>query len=508
MKADDQEQPRHLSEYYHILSKHKWIVLGAFILIVGFSVFQTVQTRPVYRATATMVIENELRRSPVTGEPLDVGGLYMGALKFNTHFNLILSRPVLEHLIRDLHLDQNNELDSLGGSVWNDLLSRFKENVQILSGAEPGAHGPISDDKVTQLAGRLRGKIIVEGVKDTLLLKISAEDHDPIVAKNIANALAKAYIAFNISNRLAFSRNTLTWMTNQLYDMKKKLEDSEEDFLTYKQDANLFSLEGKQKVVDQKIADFNDAYLKTKNSRLELDGKLAKLNPGFESGADILYARSLIQNSLIDSLYAQLLDAEMELSRITKVYKHKHPKVIKVQDTIDKTKKRLYDEVKKEVENLKAERSILFEKEKTLQKTIADFESEAMETNRKALKYNILERTRETNEKLYDILLSKVKESNIGENIDVSNIRIVEEAVAPGMPIRPDKVRNLLLGMALGLMTGMMLAFFREYLDRSIRTEEDIQRYLKLPVLSVIPVADKVKQKGRRFTSPDAPLDP
>jgi len=498
MKANDQAQPRHLAEYYHILGKHKWIVLGAFILIVGFSVFQTVQTKPVYRATATMVIENELRRSPVTGEPLDVGGLYMGALKFNTHFNLIVSRPVLEHLIRDLHLDQNDELGNLEGSVWDDLLSRFKENVQILSGAAQEAHEPIANDKVTQLARRLRGKIIVEGVKDTLLLQISAEDGDPIVAKNIANALAKAYISFNISNRLAFSRNTLAWMTNQLYDMKKKLEDSEEEFLAYKEDANLFSLEGKQRVVDQKIADFNEAYLKTKNKRLELDGKLAKLNPGFESGADILYARSLIQNALIDSLYTQLLDADMELSRMTKVYKHKHPKVIKVQDTIDKTKKRLYDEVKKEVENLKAERSVLFEKEKTLQATIADFESEALETNRKALKYNILERTRETNKNLYDILLSKVRESNISENVDVSNIRIVEEAVAPGMPVRPNKVRNLMLGIAFGLMTGMALAFFREYLDRSLKTDEDVQRYLGLPVLSIIPVADKVKQKDRQ----------
>jgi len=498
MKTSDQAQPRHLAEYYHILSKHKWIVLGAFVLIVGLTIFQTAQTKPVYRATATMVIENELRRSPVTGEPLDVGGYYMGALKFNTHFNLIVSRPVLEHLIRDLHLDENGDGDRLEVSEWKDLLSRFKENIRILGGGKPGNPVPISDDKVTQLARSLRGKIIVEGVKDTLLLQISAEDRDPVVAKNIANSLVRAYIAFNISNRLTFSKNTLTWMTNQLYEMKKKLEDSEEEFLSYKQEAKLFSLEGKQKVADQKIADFNDAYLKAKNRRLELDGKLAKLNPSFESGADILYARSLIQNSLIDSLYTQLVDSELELSRINKVYKHKHPKVIKVQDTIDKTKKRLYGEVKKEVENLRSERSVLFEKEKALQQTIADFENEALDTNRKALKYNILERTRETNKKLYDILLSKVKESNIGENIDVSNIRIVEEAVAPGTPVRPDKVRNLMLGIAFGLMTGMALAFFREYLDRSLKTDEDVQRYLGLPVLSIIPVAEKVKQKDRQ----------
>jgi len=495
MNTKEPEQPKHLAEYYYILSKHKWIVLSSFILIVGLTVLHTAQMKPVYRATATMVIENERRRSQVTGEPLDVGGFYMGALKFNTHFNLIVSRPVLEHLIRDLNLDQLNEVKDLEVSAWKELLSKFKENVQILRGEKRSDDSVISDDKVTQLARRLRGKINVQGIKDTLLLKISAEDRDPVIARNIANSLARSYIAFNISNRLKFSKNTLSWMTNQLYEMKKKLEASEEEFLAYKQQAKLFSLEGKQRVVDQKIADFNDAYLKAKNRRLELDGKLAKLRSTFESGADILYARSLVQNALIDNLYAQLLDSELELSRLSKVYKHKHPKVIKITAAIDKTRKRLYDEVRKEVENLRSERSVLFEKEKVLQDTIAGFENEALETNRKALKYGIFKRNRETNKKLYDTLLSKVKETNIGENIDVSNIRIVEEAIVPGAPVRPNKVRNLMWGIVFGLMTGIGLAFLREYLDRSLRTEEDVQRYLGLPALSIIPVADRMKPK-------------
>ena len=91
------------------------------------------------------------------------------------------------------------------------------------------------------------------------------------------------------------------------------------------------------------------------------------------------------------------------------------------------------------MDNLKSERSVLLSREKVLQKTIADFENEALGTNRKELKYIILERNVQTNQKLYDTLLSKVKESNIVENIDVSNIRIVEEARVPG---RPDQTQQ------------------------------------------------------------------
>ncbi len=187
--------------------------------------------------------------------------------------------------------------------------------------------------------------------------------------------------------------------------------------------------------------------------------------------------------------------------------------MIQAKTKLDKTRKKLHEEVLKEVENLKFERSILFAKEKVLQKTIADFENEALDTNRQELKYKILQRNVETNQKLYDILLAKVKESNITDNIDVSNIRIVEEAVIPNWPVPQNKTRNLMMGFILGLTGGIGLVFFFEYLDRSLRTEEDVHRHIGLPVLSVIPEAEnkrlKVKQKkksGKRGSNLSAEL--
>jgi Mrp family chromosome partitioning ATPase len=150
------------------------------------------------------------------------------------------------------------------------------------------------------------------------------------------------------------------------------------------------------------------------------------------------------------------------------------------------------------VENLKFERSILIAKEKVLQKTMADFENEALETNRQELKYKILERNVETNQKLYDILLSKVKESNIIDNIDVSNIRIVEQAVIPRGPVIQNKIRNLMMGLILGLMGGVGIVFFFDYLDRSLRTEEDVRRHIGLPVLAVIPEVEDKKVNNKR----------
>ncbi|GAF74920.1 unnamed protein product, partial [marine sediment metagenome] len=328
----------------------------------------------------------------------------------------------------------------------------------------------------------------------TRLLKISIEDHDEIMAMDMANSLSRAYIEFNIANRLRSSQNTLSWMTDQLYGMKKKLEDAEEQFLTYKQQEKLFSVEGRQKVIAQKIEDFNDAYIKSRNKRLELEAKLKELRRSSQGGVNIVHVRSLIQNPLIDNLYSQLLTSEVELSRLSKVYKSKHPKVVQIKTKIDNTRNKLQEELKKEVQSLESERSVLLAREKVLQKTIADFEGEALGANRKELRYTILERNVETNQRLYDTLLSKIKESNIVGTVDVSNIRIAEKAVLPQSPVKPKKKLNLILSIIFGLMTGIGLSFLWEYLDRSLRTEEDVQRYLDMTVLSVIPVADLAKR--------------
>ena len=490
------EQSKHLSEYYFILTKRKWIIIAACIIAISLAILHNSGLQPVYKTTATIVIENERRTSPITGQIMDYESFYLGEINFNTHFKLITSRRVLELVVKNLKLDQIATAEASQKNPGPTFAAKFKHNISLLLGSK---NKPVvTVDKMAKLVAKLRGGIHIEHVEDTRLLKINITDSDPVLAKNIANTLARAYIDFNIENRLKASRNTLSWMTDQLYETKKKLEDSEEEFLAYKQKEKLFSFSGKQDLIASKIADFNESYLKARNRRLELDAKLKELKPSSKSDANILYARSVILNPVIDNLYSQLLDQEVEISQLSKVFKPKHPKLIQAKTKMDNTRIKLNEEVLKEVENLKFERSILSAKEKVLQKTMADFENEAMETNRQELKYKILQRNVETNQKLYDILLSKVKESNITDNIDVSNIRIVEQAVIPGGPVIQNKMRNLMLGLILGLMGGVGIVFFFEYLDRSLRTEEDVRRHLGLPVLAVIPEVENKKANNKQ----------
>lgn len=486
METSEMEQSPHLSEYYYILRKHRWTVIASLITMITLTMLFTFLMKPVYRASATLAIEKEDSTSPLTGERLDYESYMSQSLTFNTHFKLIKSRHVMETVIRDLKLDQAED-DEIEVGLIKGMITQLKKNIKLILGKEDEILS--QEERMAGLAEKLADKIEIEQIRDTRLLKVNVEDHDPVAARNIANSLAKAYLRFNIDNRLKSSQNTLSWMTNQLYEVKKKLADAEQDFLEYKREEKIFSVEGKQKVIDQKIQDFNDTYLDTRNKRLTIEAKLNELKKGLKVESNIPRVRSLINNSLIDNLYSQMLEQELELSRLGKIYKAKHPKVIQARTKIENTKSKISQELDKEIHSLESEQSVLLARENVIQNTLSGFENDALDTNKKELRYKILQRDVETNQKLYDTLLSKVREANITGNIDANNIRITEQAIMPRFPVKPKKKLNLVLSILFGLMTGAGLSFLWEYMDRSLKTEEDVSRYLDLPVISVIPIA-------------------
>jgi uncharacterized protein involved in exopolysaccharide biosynthesis len=484
----EQEFEIDLTEYYYIISKHKILIFISLFLVVGMTAIFTYLSDPIYEASALMVIDKEQSPSFLKGEFAQESYL-SETMTFKTHLKLITSRKVLEKVVNELKLGQIQTTEELEVSFFRKLIQQYFENIRLVLNFTASDEKVLTpEEKMLELIGILTRKINIKEIRDTRLLQINVEDNDPVRARNIANALVKAYIEFNISNRLEYSQNTMTWMTGQLYEIQKKLEDAEMEFQTFKHQEKLFSIEDRLKLISSKISEFNDAYLKARNERLEVDASLAELTK-LGSSRRIEYIRSLVNNPVIDNLYSQLLEAEVEYSRMSNVFKDKHPKLVQMQTKLSDIRTKLTSEINKELESMKAKRSVLLSRENVLQQTIADFEGEALGTNQKQLEYTILKRNVETNQNLYDILLTKLKETNISSNVDISNIRVTEPAVVPNKPIKPKKMLNMVLAIILGSLTGIGLVFLKEYIDQTLRTEEDVQRYLGVPVLSVIPKA-------------------
>jgi succinoglycan biosynthesis transport protein ExoP len=503
MIRSENEPSRNLTEYVAVLTRHKLLIILCLIVGISLALWYNSKLIPIYRSTATIIIDRESTRSPLTGQATSYESYMSESMTFNTHFEMLTSRPVLEKVVKDLRLDQMpadpKKEDLADVNPIKEMISRIKKNIRLLLGEKKKplltkkVLGP--EDRLLSLIGRVKGMISVEPVEDTRLIRLNAVSNSPEEARDVANDVARAYIDFNLQTKLQASKNTLGWLTDNLYKTKEKLNSAEEEFLAYKQNSNLISLEESRQTVSKKIADFNDAYIQARNRRLELNSKLAELKQISKSRQNMPLFRSLIGSPLIDELYGQLVKDESELARMRKIYKSKHPKIVALTAQIADMRSKLGVEIRKEIQNLKAEQSLMENKEKIIQKTVSEFEKEAMEMNKKELKYGILKRNLELNQEIYNTIMSRLKEANITANVDVSNIRLMEKALLPMGPVGPNRQRNLLIGIFLGIFAGVGLSFLLEYLDRTLHTEEEVQNYLNLPVLSVIPVARKSKHK-------------
>ena len=477
----------HLLDYLKVIKRRKWIIIACLLFTITLVAIGNYATEPVYQATVQLMIGKEQRKSPITGEMMEYESYRSESLTFNTYFSLITSFPVLKKVVEKLPEREEAEPSSLSALVKN--IISIKQFIGRLLPIGEKVEKPLDDPSLIlhYKIEALRRKIDIEPVRETRLVNIHVQDNDPLFAKEIANTLANAYIEYNRTSRLEAAKSSLAWFTEQLKDMKKKVKESEAKFYEFKEKEGIFSIEGKQNIDTQRMADLNRHYAETKSKRLEVKAKIQELKKILNHGVGGRITPTIIENTVLQNLYSQLLLAEIELSELQKGLKWKHPKILEVKSRIQRIKDKFDTELKKALNNLKSEYAVLKDREESLLSTIRQYEREALRLNKKEMQYAILEREVETNKELYNLLLTKFKEANMIEDMNMANIRVVEPAVTPLVPVRPRKALNLILATIVGLMLGTGLAFFREYLDRTIKTPEEASRYLGSQVLGTIP---------------------
>ena len=515
---DLQSKETHLLDYLYLLRKRKWFVLASLLITVTTVIIGNYVTAPIYEAHSQLVIEKESARSVVSGqelEYLDYESYLSESLTFNTQFKMVVSYPVLKRVVRNLHLkehalDQEKHQAARGGPVYfkkfihdnitklQELLKSYVPFIDEKTKKEAFPLPNISPEQAEELemialVNDLKQKITAEQVTDTRLVNITVRDEDPVWAQKIANGVVDAYIEYDLHTRGSAAQKFVDWILSQINDMKRKLTESEQAFYRFKTENKIFSLSGKQGIDTQKIGELSASYIKLRTEHMELKARLAELEKIMARRNEKILSSRLFGDPVLVDLSKELTEAQIELYDLKTRYKDKHPKVANLASRVEILRNEFNDKLEKVYKNLLIEDSILQSREEELQKAIKKYEEDALLTNQNELRYAVLEREVETNKGLYEIMLNKLKETQINESSGKSNIRLIEPADLPRSPIRPRKALNIILAVIFGLVSGVGLAFLMEYMETNIKTEEDVEIYLRLPVLGIIPEVERVK---------------
>ncbi len=266
------------------------------------------------------------------------------------------------------------------------------------------------------------------------------------------------------------------------------MNESELALQQYREQAGLVSVEEKQNLTVKKLAEFNSAYIEAKAKRLEMETRLAELRRAAQRPELLEASPVVVNNPLIQKLKSQLVELEVQRSKLLKTFKEKHPEVVKVQTQIDEISRRVKEEIDRIAYGMESEYNVLKSREAAMLQATDQYRNEAQSMSKKEIQYGILKREADSNQQLYEVLLKKLKETSLTQGLDTNNVRIVEPAVAPRVPVRPQPVRNVALATVAGLAAGLALAFVLDRLDDTVRTPEEVERVIEVPVLAVIPV--------------------
>ncbi len=494
----------HLRELLNVLRKRQWTVIAFLVMMVTTVAVSVFKMTPVYRATARLQIDRENPNILSFKEVMELDTSRDDY--YQTQYKLLQSRSLSLEVTKKLDLARHPDFiepenegrgKEKAKAVLNAILSWFGASLAPVGNAAgpSAASSPAlrEDAAANLLAERFLQRVEVAPLRNTRLVDVSVSSRYPDLATRMANTLAELFIERNMGLLQGATREATNWLSTQLEESLKKVEESENALQRYKEKHGIVAIEDKQNIVMQRLNELNSALTQAKTDRIAKEMRFQQMMK-VAGSPDLMDALpEVINNDLIQQLRKEYVNLQNELSEISKDYTPKHPKIIGLKSKMESMENKLRDEVKKVAIGIRSEFEVARAKEASLKETLEAQKKEAQALSQRSINLGILNREVENNRRIYTILLNRAKETSISEGLNTGNIRVVDRAVTPLKPIKPRKGLSLALAVVVGLLGGVGLALFFDYLDDSIKDPDDLERYLKLPYLASIPGVKNIR---------------
>jgi len=489
-----------LRDYLRIMVKRRWVIITVFTVVVLFAAVKTFTATPIYQATAQIVIEKENPNLVSIEEVMAMDST--GTDYYQTQYKIIQSRSVAREVIRQLDLKNSPEFFA---PPKDNILSKIKIGIQgalsttrdwISSLLKTGEH----TDAVTKpldgetfldsgLVSAFIERIEVAPIENSRLVDVSVEAKDPVMSARMTNELVTAYIDQNLEIKLTAARNAAQWLGERIKDTRKKVEAAEKALLQYKEAQNIitdFSSDA-ENITAQKLAELNTQLIEAESRRVEAETRYHQA-VSLGSTSDMLDSiPEVLSNDLIKEVKKMEVVLLNRMSELSKKYGRNHPKMQAIESELAELTKRKRIEARRVVNSLKNNYKLALAREESLQKALARQKAESLSLNKKAVQFGVFQREAESSRYMYDMLIKRFKETSLSEEMKTGNIRIIDTAETPQTPVKPNKKRNLLLAVIMGLAMGFGLALFLEYLDNTIKLPEEIKEDLNIAYLGAVP---------------------
>ncbi|MDQ6708069.1 MAG: polysaccharide biosynthesis tyrosine autokinase, partial [Acidobacteriota bacterium] len=316
----------------------------------------------------------------------------------------------------------------------------------------------------------------------TRIVEVLFEAGEPRLAADFANSLVNEYIAASLANRVGGMQQTGELLAGQLKDLKSEVVNSEQRLQEYALRSGLVYISDKDNAAEARLRQLQASLSAAQDARA---AEQSKYEMAVNSPADSL--PDVLDSQTLRSYQVNLTDLRRQLADLSAVLTPTHYKVqqlkaqiTELQNAADRERANIQGRIKNQYQAA-ARRQTLIEDDYANQMRLAATQAA------KSVRYDSLKREVDMHRLLYEATLQKVKEASVASAIRANNVRVLDPANPPRVPIRPNRAMNAAVGMIAGTFFGLGFVLFRQRTDRPIRIPADARIQLQMPELGAIP---------------------
>jgi polysaccharide biosynthesis transport protein len=465
-------EQRNLRDYLLMIRERWFIGFAAAVLLVGVLAFYQLRKAPVYEAQASLLFEPSGMRVVDIKEVVDTSLLGGGQAdaRLQTHIGQMKST-----------------------AFFNYVAGTFTEEEQ------EAIIGPYRrQDKPEPSVGAIvHPGIFVSLNRGTYILTISARHRDPKVAVMIVDRYADHYIEFNRERTAATNQKAVLFLRAQAEDLLKQVERSEESLQDYRRAHNLISLEENQNVIVRHLNGLSASVSEARVARLELDSQLEHVTNYLENGGELMEIDSIAGYGSVANLRAELDNLMTERALLEERYLENHPRMVQNGRSIESVRKILNENIQMAVTELRSRHRRALQHERRLELELAEAEKRSLALEEVAVRYHVLSRQVESNRDAYTQIIDRLNETNIASQLDNVNIKIVDKADMPYLPVEPNLQKIVLQSAFLGCFIFLGLPLGLGILDNKLKAAWEVELLLGLPMLGEVPRLNGIKKRDR-----------
>ncbi|NIM98373.1 MAG: hypothetical protein GTO24_09935 [candidate division Zixibacteria bacterium] len=469
--------PVQIRTILYMIRKHKWKISAVFLVSVIAVTISTLMATPIYRASSKLLVKagrEDIYVSPATSSPAVVdrlrdGGRVGAEIAILKNLNLVV-----------------DFVDRFGVGALYDYPDRtlkgklFKENRER------------EIPSVRQAQKSVLRNLEVSSVPNSNVFNVGFTWPDPVIAADVVNQLVDLYLVKHLE--VHTNPQTYALLRQQAENWEKKLREAENRVEIYKRRHSITSLPEQRTILLGRLSEAESQRRQTENEIQETLQMVATLETQLSNLEQNVQLQQRVdqQSEALADLKAKLVDLELqglkdEISRVKEMIAEEETKK---QVVVVSGKSPVRENLESDLVKAKATLGALKAKERNQRYQIGSYERDLLALEGLEKEMNELTRQVEITEENYKLYLTKFEEAKISESMDeqrIANVRVIAPAVPIMQPIKPNKKLNVLAGGFLGLLTGIGIAFLIEFINPVYRTREDVDQFLGLPVLAILP---------------------